>query len=179
MPLLASSCNVTVSECESTIQNGQICNVFYHRKCLYKVNVGTFSNVFVSVNKRFGSHLCWTGNFPWWEIKYHPHVHFTLFTLQLQNSCLWSLHRDFGVPYHKNIQPTGNWNVKENGFKINSQAVLGNPSYEQCYFLAFFSTLQERQTILTNATLWKDSDFGFIMVVYEKFFYHFVVLGRN
>ena len=99
-------------------KTAKICYVFYHKKCLYKVNVGPFSNVFVSVNKRFGSHLCWTGNFPWWEIKYHPHVHFTLFTLQLQNSCLWSLHRDFGVPYHKNIQPTGNWNVKENGFKV-------------------------------------------------------------
>ena len=33
-----------------------------------------------------------------------------------------------------------------------------------------YDTLQEHQWILTNATLWKDTDFGFIMVVYENFF---------
>ena len=31
-------------------------------------------------------------------------------------------------------------------------------------------TLQEHQWILTNATVSKESDFEFIMVVYEKFF---------
>ena len=31
-------------------------------------------------------------------------------------------------------------------------------------------TLQEHQWILTNGTVSKDSDFGFIMVVYEKFY---------
>ena len=34
------------------------------------------------------------------------------------------------------------------------------------------NTLQEHQWILTNATVSKDSDFGFIMVVYEHLFFH-------
>ena len=34
-------------------------------------------------------------------------------------------------------------------------------------------TLREHQWILTNAAVSKDSNFGFIMVVYEKFFFIF------
>ena len=33
-------------------------------------------------------------------------------------------------------------------------------------------TLQEHQWIPTNAAVSKNSDFGFIMVVYGKFFFH-------
>ena len=33
-------------------------------------------------------------------------------------------------------------------------------------------TLREHQWILTNAAVSKNSDFGFIMVVYEKIFFH-------
>ena len=39
------------------------------------------------------------------------------------------------------------------------------PSYNMAQ-----STLQEHQWILTNATVSKDSDSGFILVVYENFF---------
>ena len=41
-------------------------------------------------------------------------------------------------------------------------------------------TLREHQWILTNAAVSKNSDFGFIMVVYEKiFFSYFKVFERN
>ena len=36
-----------------------------------------------------------------------------------------------------------------------------------------YSTLQEHQTISTNATVSKVSDFSVLMVVYEKFFLYF------
>ena len=40
------------------------------------------------------------------------------------------------------------------------------------------STPQEHQSILTNATVSKDSDIGVIMVIYENFFYLFQVFQR-
>ena len=44
----------------------------------------------------------------------------------------------------------------------------------------FIGHLQEHQTILTNVTLSKVSDLGFIMVIYEKYFLkYFQVFERN
>ena len=41
------------------------------------------------------------------------------------------------------------------------------------------SSLQEHQWVLTNGTVSKDSDFGFMMVVYENFLKYFKVFERN
>ena len=38
------------------------------------------------------------------------------------------------------------------------------------HIITFLFTLQEHQSILTNATVSKDSDFHFMMVAYENFF---------
>ena len=47
-------------------------------------------------------------------------------------------------------------------------------------FWQHYISLHEDQWILTNATILKDSGFGFIMVVYEKLFLeYFKVFERN
>ena len=54
------------------------------------------------------------------------------------------------------------------------------PQIIKFQFSVDHSTLQENQTIPTNATLSKVSDFDFIMVIYENlFFYYFQVFERN
>ena len=50
---------------------------------------------------------------------------------------------------------TGSENSKKNSIK-NSDCLI---------------TLQEHQSVLTNATVSKDSEIGILMVVYENFFY--------
>ena len=39
-------------------------------------------------------------------------------------------------------------------------------------YLTTIYTLQEHQSILTNATVSKDSEIGILMVVYENFFFY-------